>query len=67
LATYISCPTRTRTYLAFCVLPLTLSACGGGSGYFATRPISVYLPVSSVQITAGAKAVSIPIQIASTS
>jgi len=67
LATPISSQARTRTLLAVGLLPLALSACSGGSGYFAPRPISVYLPISTVQLIPGAKAVSIPIQIGSTS
>jgi hypothetical protein len=50
-----------------CAIPLSLCACGGGNGYIVPRPISVYLPISKVQLTAGAKAISIPIQIGSTS
>ena len=44
-----------------------LSGCGGRGGIASVRPISVYLPVSTVRVTAGAKSVTIPIQIGSTS
>jgi len=50
-----------------CFLLLFLSTCGGRGGIVAVRPISVYLPVSTIHITAGAKSVTIPIQIGSTS
>ena len=50
-----------------CLMPLFLSACGGRGGITATRPISVYLPVSTIYVTAGANSVTIPIQIGSTS
>ena len=57
---------RSHAVLLCALLP-ALCACGGGSGYPTPRPISVYLPISTVQLTAGAKAVTIPIQINSTS
>ena len=50
-----------------CFFPLSFSSCGGRDGITAPRPISVYLPVSNIHVTAGAKSVSIPIQIQSTS
>jgi len=50
-----------------CFFSLFLSTCGGRGGIISPRPISVYLPVSTIHLTAGAKPVSIPIQIGSTS
>jgi hypothetical protein len=50
-----------------CLVPLFLSACGGRGGITVPRPISVYLPISIIHVTAGAESVSIPIQIGSTS
>lgn len=59
---------RARPFaILLCMWALTFCACGGGNGYFAPRPISVYLPTSKVQLTDGAKAVTIPIQIDSSS
>jgi len=60
-----------RAYIRFLIplvffLPL-LHACGGRGGIVALRPISVYLPISTIHLTAGAMTVSIPIQIGSTS
>lgn len=48
-------------------MPLSLLACGGSGGFTSSRPITVYLPISIIHVTAGAKPVSIPIQIGSTS
>jgi hypothetical protein len=50
-----------------CLVPLFLSGCGGRGGITVPRPISVYLPISTVHVTAGAKSVTIPVQIGSTS
>ena len=49
------------------ILLLLPQACGGRSGITAVRPISVYLPISTVHLTAGAMKVSVPIVIGSTS
>lgn len=57
---------RIRFWIPLFLLPL-LQACGGRSGITALRPISVYLPISTVHLTAGAMKVSVPILIGSTS
>lgn len=44
-----------------------LIGCGGSGGFSFLNPISVYLPVSTVVLMPGAPAVSIPIQIRSSS
>ena len=46
---------------------LALAGCGGGGGSFVRNPISVYLPIATVELFPGASPVTIPIQIASPS
>ena len=46
---------------------LTLAGCGGGGGSSVRNPISVYLPIATIELSRGAGPVTIPIQIASPS
>lgn len=48
------------------VVALVLSGCSGKSGNSLQNPISVYLPISTINLTAGANA-TVPIQIVSPS
>lgn len=63
-------PTAPQLTASRVLLALTcagLAACSGGRGIQVQNPISVYLPVSTVEITQGAMSVTIPIQIDSPS
>ena len=57
----------TSRLLLLSACALTLAGCGGGSGSSVQNPISVYLPIATVELTPGAAPVTIPIQIASPS
>jgi hypothetical protein len=54
-----------RRLTSICLI--ALAGCAGGSGSSIQNPISVYLPISTIELTTGAAPVTIPIQIASTS
>jgi hypothetical protein len=66
----LSLPTRNRTiarHLATSLLAFSITACGGGidrgSGALAPNTISVFLPVATVELSAGGAEVTIPILI----
>jgi hypothetical protein len=46
---------------------LVLAGCGGGGGNLVQQPIRVSLPVSTITVAIGARPLSVPIQIVSTS
>jgi len=62
-----SCPVAVSRLLLPGFYALLLAGCAGGSGRSAQNPVSVYLPIPKIELTEGAGAIIIPIQIASPS
>lgn len=60
------CRDAESRFLLLSVFALVLSGCSGGNGSPPQNPISVYLPISTINLPAGANA-TVPIQIASPS
>lgn len=62
-------PSRCRTLVIALTCACTFASlgCGGRSGISAMKPITVYLPISTVVIMPGAASVTVPIQIGSSS